>query len=274
MLEIKNVESKIHYTLRIASAMCFIGHGSFGIIGKTIWSDYFSVFGIGHDLSFRLMPYVGGMDIVLGIILLFYPIRAILLWLVVWGAITAFLRPLSGEPFYEFIERAGNFGAPLALLFCSSATTIQNLFKPVKSNIKLDVKSLNRLMICLRLAVFFLFIGHGCLNLIEKDSLLKEYMSLGFVNPGKTAEVIGLLEIIGGLSILIRPLRIVVFSFFIWKMLSELFYPQYELFEFVERGGSYGVLLALWFALQLIPVFKKNKMVRITPAYLLNNRPV
>ncbi len=38
---------KIHYTLRIASAMCFIGHGSFGIIKKAIWSNYFGVFGIG-----------------------------------------------------------------------------------------------------------------------------------------------------------------------------------------------------------------------------------
>ena len=26
------------------------------------------------------------------------------------------MRPLSGEPFAEFMERAGNYGAPLALL--------------------------------------------------------------------------------------------------------------------------------------------------------------
>jgi len=26
-----------------------------------------------------------------------------------------------------------------------------------------------------------------------------------------------------------------------------LFYPHYEIFEWIERGGSYGVLLALWF---------------------------
>jgi hypothetical protein len=27
---------------------------------------------------------------------------------------------------------------------------------------------------------------------------------------------------------------------------SEIFYPQYTLFEWIERGGSYGSLLALW----------------------------
>jgi hypothetical protein len=29
-------------------------------------------------------------------------------------------------------------------------------------------------------------------------------------------------------------------------MASELFYPHYELFEFIERGGSYGALIALY----------------------------
>ena len=52
------LNQKIHYTLRIASAMCFIGHGSFGIITKPIWCNYFAVFGVGHDLSYQLMPLV------------------------------------------------------------------------------------------------------------------------------------------------------------------------------------------------------------------------
>src|SRR5271170_8011548 len=94
---------RIHYTLRIAAAMCFIGHGAFGIITKPIWCNYFAVFGIGHDLAYRLMPLLGGFDILLGISLLIYPIRATLIWLIIWGTITALLRPLSGEPFAEFI---------------------------------------------------------------------------------------------------------------------------------------------------------------------------
>ncbi len=42
-------QQKIYYALRLASAMCFIGHGAFGIITKPIWVNYFDVFGIGHD---------------------------------------------------------------------------------------------------------------------------------------------------------------------------------------------------------------------------------
>jgi len=46
-------DKKIHYTLRFASAMCFIGHGAFGIIKKTVWLNYFAVFGIAHDMGYQ-----------------------------------------------------------------------------------------------------------------------------------------------------------------------------------------------------------------------------
>jgi hypothetical protein len=99
-----NLQQKLHYTLRFAMAMCFIGHGSFGIITKSIWCNYFAVFGIGKVMAYQLMPWLGGFDIICGIIMLIYPLRVIPLWLVIWGAITAFLRPISGEPLAEFIE--------------------------------------------------------------------------------------------------------------------------------------------------------------------------
>ena len=37
----------------------------------------------------------------------------------------------------------------------------------------------------------------------------------------------------------------------IWKIGTELFYPHLELFEWIERAGSYGSLLALWLALRI-----------------------
>ena len=254
-------ETKIHYTLRIAAAMCFIGHGTFGIITKEIWSNYFGVFGIGHELSYRLMPILGTVDIMMGIVLLFYPMRGLLAWLVIWGLITALLRPLSGEPFPEFLERAGNYGAPLALLLLSGGIgkNIKGLFTSVNAHIHVSEKALANVITCLRIVVFLLFLGHGWLNLIEKKSLLDQYASLGFVNPGKTAQVVGILEIIGALTVLIRPFSTIVLALFIWKITSELFYPQYELFEWIERGGSYGSLLALWFAIEATPAFKKIK---------------
>src|ERR1700694_4317558 len=101
-MKILNNSQKIHYTLRITSGMCFIGHGAFGIITKPIWCNYFALFGIDKIHAYHLMPVLGSVDIVLGFILLFKPIRAIAAWLIVWGIIMALFRPLSGAPFAEF----------------------------------------------------------------------------------------------------------------------------------------------------------------------------
>jgi|GEM_PF-31418 len=241
---------KMHYTLRIASALCFFGHGIFGIITKPIWCNYFGVFGIGHDLAYRLMPVVGATDILMGILLLIYPIRAVAGWLVCWGFVTASLRPLSGEPFGEMIERAGNFGAPLALLLLSSPSGgLKGWWSRIDPHPRPDARSYARVILCLRIVVFLLLVGHGWLNWIEKNSLLQQYASLGFDNPIRTAHLIGILEMGAALTVLIRPLRWVLGALFIWKMTTELFYPHWEAFEWIERGGSYGSILALWFAL-------------------------
>lgn len=254
--ELNPSAEKMHYTLRIASAMCFIGHGIFGIITKTIWCNYFGVFGIGRDLAFRLMPLVGTVDILLGISLLFHPLRTVAAWLVCWGLITASLRPLSGEPAAEFIERAGNFGAPLALLLLGAPATgnSRSWWSKLDVHARRDSRSMIRVVRCLRIVVFLLLAGHGWLNLIEKKGLLQQYSSLGFSNPVGVARLAGSFELLAALATLVRPVRPLLLIFFIWKMATELFYPHWELFEWVERGGSYGCLLALWLAIGKSPV--------------------
>jgi hypothetical protein len=245
------MQQKIYYTLRLATAMCFIGHGAFGIVTKPIWCNYFAVFGIGHDTAYRLMPLLGSVDIGMGILMLVYPIRLVPVWLVIWGTITALLRPLSGEPLAEYIERAGNFGAPLMLLILSGGIgkNFSNLFSPLQANIDLDNKTFGRVLTGLKITAFLLLAGHGWLNIIEKKGLLSQYTALGFSNAGKTAVTVGICEIVAAFLLLIRPYRPLVLAFLIWKITSEFFYPHYEIFEWIERGGSYGVLLALWFAL-------------------------
>lgn len=242
------MEQKIYHTLRIAAAMCCIGHGAFGIITKPIWCNYFAVFGIGHDLAYQLMPVVGSLDILFGLTLLVYPTRVVLLWLVIWGFATASLRPLSGEPFAEMIERAGNCGAPLALLILvGGGKNIRGWLKRMSPGINMDAKKMAQVASCLRIVVFLLLLGHGWLNMIQKKGLIEQYSRLGFSNPFEIAQSIGLFEIIGAFAVLIKPLARVLLFMFVWKMASELFYPHYEIFEWVERGGSYGTLLALYF---------------------------
>ena len=255
---------KMHYTLRIASAMCFIGHGAFGIITKPIWCNYFGVVGIGHDLAYKLMPLVGTVDILLGISLLFYPLRAVAGWLVCWGLITASLRPLSGEPAAEFIERAGNFGAPLAMLLLSMPAA-RGWWSKLDAQPHPDTRTMDRVTWCLRIVVFLLLVGHGWLNTLEKSALLQQYSSLGFANPANVARLAGSFELLAALAVLIRPARPLLLAFFTWKTATELFYPHWEFFEWIERGGSYGCLLALWLAIGKSPI-KIGRVASTAPA--------
>src|SRR3569833_3160823 len=170
-------ESKIHYTLRFASAMCFFGHGAFGIIGKKIWLNYFAVFGINSVMGNHLMPWVGAVDILMGISILLYPTRAVLGWLVIWGALTAFCRPMSGEPFAEFIERAGNYGAPFTLLLLTGFNPVnfKNLFAKLSPGTRIDTTTWKQATMSLGVIIFLLLLGHGWLNMIEKKGLLDQY---------------------------------------------------------------------------------------------------
>jgi len=254
-------QKNIYYTLRFASAMCFIGHGAFGIIGKKIWLNYFAVFGVNHALGTQLMPILGLFDILLGISILIYPTRAILGWLVMWGTMTALCRPLSGEPFAEFIERAGNYGAPLTLLLLCGfgGGKLSNWFKIIHPNTSANAQTFANVATCLRVVVFLLLVGHGWLNLIEKKGLMDQYKGLGFTDPAGVARIAGIFELAAAAIVLTKPLRPVLIVFLVWKMGTELFYPHWEIFEWVERGGSYGCILALWFVLPQTKMVTQQK---------------
>jgi len=105
------------WVLRIAVAGEFFGHGVFALQGKKTWIDWFSTFGISEvGLATQLLFLIGVIDIGLAILTLIKPIRVALLWMTFWGFWTALIRPIVGEPIWDFVERATNWGAPLALL--------------------------------------------------------------------------------------------------------------------------------------------------------------
>ncbi|MEI9921463.1 MAG: DoxX family membrane protein [Bacteroidota bacterium] len=242
-----SLTKNLHIIFRIACAMCFIGHGAFGIITKQVWCNYFAVFGIGQDMAYQLMPVVGTVDIICGILFIVYPVRAVAGWLIIWGLFTASLRPLSGEPLAEFFERAGNYGAPLVLLLLSG--TAWSWFQKMEPQ-QLNAEEQERLELWLRIVACTLLFGHGWLNVIEKAGLLKQYASLGIGDTILMAHVIGGIEIVGALLILLKPTRYLVLAFFVWKMASEVLYPAYPFFEWVERAGSYAILFGLWLVLR------------------------
>lgn len=106
----------IEWVLRIAVAGEFLGHGVFALQQKVGWIKYFTAVGFSADQALTLMPWIGAMDVAVAIIVLTRPVRLVLLWAALWGFWTALLRPIGGDPIWDFVERWANWGAPLALL--------------------------------------------------------------------------------------------------------------------------------------------------------------
>lgn len=107
----------IEWVLRIAVAGEFVGHGVFALQGKKAWIGWISqLTGAGTETAGTLLFLIGAMDLIVALIVLLKPIRAALLWAAFWGFWTALVRPIVGEPIWDFIERWPNWGAPLALL--------------------------------------------------------------------------------------------------------------------------------------------------------------
>jgi hypothetical protein len=125
-MKIKNIESGeiarwnsgvnlLQWIARLGVFGTFLGHGivAFGMNPK--WIPLFKGFGFTAEQAIFLMPFIGILDIVIALIVLVYPIREVLLWAAFWAFLTALSRPISGEPFVEFIERSANWCLPLLL---------------------------------------------------------------------------------------------------------------------------------------------------------------
>jgi hypothetical protein len=109
---------RVAWSLRIGTAALLVGHGAFGaLLHKAVWYDYLAALGISESTatSLHLLSVVGWFEIALGLAVLVAPLPGLLLFVLLWKLGTELLRPLAGEPLWEFIERAGSYAAPLGL---------------------------------------------------------------------------------------------------------------------------------------------------------------
>jgi len=231
------------WILRLAAAGCFVGHGAFGVIGKSEWLPFFQVVGIGESIAWWLMLVVGIADIAIGLSILVVPTRATLLYMTVWSLWTATLRPLSGLSVWELVERAGNYGVPLALLLWTWTPTARaSAFQRIRFR-ALDGRA-GRVASLLALVTALLLIGHGALAFEGKPLLDKHLMLLGLPPVALAAQ--GWIEVSLGMACLLTRSRALMLAACCWKVATESLFLATGAWgwEFVERAGSYGAPLA------------------------------
>jgi hypothetical protein len=233
----------------------YIGHGAFGIIGKAQWVPYFNLFGFSDDQAWTLMPIVGTMDIVLGILILLWPTRLSMLHLAFWGVMTAMFRPLTGEGLWEEVfERGGNYSAAMALLVLSGVGgwSIKPWVRRVSEAPVLTRAKAIPMHWFLRVGTALLLVGHGGYGVwMHKKVWLTYFSQLGLdantVSDLNLYYVIGWFEIALGFAVLFKPLRSLLIAVCAYKVFTELLRPAAgePWWEFIERSGSYLCPVAL-----------------------------
>ena len=238
-----NGEVVAYYLLRVGAALCFIGHGAFGFITKAAWVPYFAVVGIPERWAWTLMPIVGAVDVTMAMAVLFAPRAIPLLYMVVWATWTALLRPLAGESVFEALERAGNYGVPLALLLLTMRDWSRGGMTTVLSR---PVASIGPVVRVLTWTTALLLFGHGALTAITGKTLFAaHYATIGF--GADAVALVGWFEIVLAVLVVARPSIALLVFVAAWKLATESLFlaAGAPVWELVERAGSYAAPLAL-----------------------------
>lgn len=235
-----------YWVLRVGAAMCFIGHGAFGFITKAAWLPYFGVVGIPEAWAWRLMPMVGTIDLLAGMAVLFAPRGLPLVYMTVWAAWTALLRPLAGESSFETLERAGNYGVPLALLLLTGMSRSWNSLAQLMERPAADERARHTVRQILKWTTCLLLVGHGALGAVTGKAMLTNHYAAIGLSPATTA-LVGWFEIALALCVAVRPVVGLLLFVAAWKLATESLFivSGAPVWELVERAGSVAAPLAL-----------------------------
>jgi hypothetical protein len=156
------------------------------------------------------------------------------------------------------LDRAGNYGIPLAfLLYSGWAHSAREWLAPIRPR-PMTRESLRGITAALKWTTVGCLIGHGAYGaLLQKPVLTRQYTAVGLTSlPWVGVEftrALGWIEIALGLAIAIRPFWYLLIVATGYKIATELLYPMTgsPVWEFVERGGTYIAPLALFAILQV-----------------------
>ncbi|MDN5211428.1 hypothetical protein QQ020_05180 [Fulvivirgaceae bacterium BMA12] len=112
--------NSIIWILRIGVFGIFFGHGILALNINEKWLSYLGVVGFSESLGVKIMPLIGCLDIVVAVATLLKPWKPVLIWAIIWAFSTALVRPIAGESIWAFVERAGNWATPAALLWLTT----------------------------------------------------------------------------------------------------------------------------------------------------------
>lgn len=102
--------------LRLGAGLCFIGHGVLALMAKAKFLLLLSTFNLEPETALSLLKLIGGIDIAIGLLILFRPNRLVIIWAMIWTALTILAWFIHGDSLMDLLRRVPYFTVPYALL--------------------------------------------------------------------------------------------------------------------------------------------------------------
>ena len=110
------------WMLRVTTALLLLGHAGYGaFMHKAMLQDQYTALGVSAHGAAAAVSAVGWFEVLLALGILVAPVPALLLFVFAWKVATELLYPMSGSPFWEFVERGGSYVAPVGLLLIGAS---------------------------------------------------------------------------------------------------------------------------------------------------------
>ncbi len=128
--------------MRLATALTFAAHGLKALLADPHFIDFLLVFcrrlgfaGVGEAQATTALHVIGTIDVLLAAHLFALKLefnRMVLVWMAIWGAVTAFARITYGGwgNGHEVLIRSAHFTMPLALLLLAKGPQSINEYSP------------------------------------------------------------------------------------------------------------------------------------------------
>jgi hypothetical protein len=123
------------WVLRVSIALLLIGHAGFGAFQhKAGLLKMYDTAGLPTSLGgVALAPVIGWFELALAAAVLLKPLRSLLVFICLYKIASELLYPITGAFWWEFIERGGDYVAPIALILVAKAMSLVRASSPARS---------------------------------------------------------------------------------------------------------------------------------------------
>lgn len=106
--------------LLIFTSMFLIGHGGFGAhLVKQRLVGHWELVALAPAVitATNIVRLVGAFQIALGVVVLLAPTQGLMTFVIGWKVFNELLYPMAGQGIFEFVERGGDYFAPMAWIY-------------------------------------------------------------------------------------------------------------------------------------------------------------